>query len=58
MNQRQTYLGYLEALLAAELEEQERNTITRRLNTSIPHMSILRAKRSIAATRKMVLVKF
>jgi DNA replication protein DnaC len=31
IKQRQTYLRYLEALLAAELEERERNTIARRI---------------------------
>jgi DNA replication protein DnaC len=31
VKQRQTYLRYLEALLAAELEERERNTIARRI---------------------------
>jgi DNA replication protein DnaC len=29
--ERQTYLGYLEALLAVEVEERERNTIERRI---------------------------
>ena len=31
VKQRQTYLSYLEALLAVELEERERNTIVRRI---------------------------
>ena len=31
VKQRQTYLRYLEALLAVELEERERNTISRRI---------------------------
>jgi len=31
VKQRQTYLRYLEALLAVELEERERNTIARRI---------------------------
>jgi len=35
IKQRQTYLRYLEALLAAELEERERNTITRRIKEAI-----------------------
>ena len=40
--QRQTYLGYLEALLAAELEERERNTIVRRLKEArLPRMKTL-----------------
>ena len=40
--QRQTYLGYLEALLAAELEERERNTIARRLKDArLPRMKTL-----------------
>lgn len=40
--QRQTYLGYLEALLAAELEERERNTITRRLKEArLPRLKTL-----------------
>ncbi len=40
--QRQTYLRYLEALLAAELEERERNTITRRIKEArLPRMKTL-----------------
>jgi DNA replication protein DnaC len=34
IKQRQTYLRYLEALLAVELEERERNTVARRLKDS------------------------
>ncbi len=42
VKQRQTYLGYLEALLAAELEERERNTIARRLKEArLPRMKTL-----------------
>jgi DNA replication protein DnaC len=37
--QRQTYLRYLEVLLAAEPEERERNTITRRIKEArLPRM--------------------
>lgn len=40
--QRQTYLRYLEALLAAELEERERNTIVRRIKDArLPRMKTL-----------------
>ena len=40
--QRQTYLRYLEALLAAELEEREHNTITRRIKEAhLPRMKTL-----------------
>lgn len=40
--QRQTYLRYLEALLAAELEERERNTISRRIKDArLPRMKTL-----------------
>ena len=40
--QRQAYLGYLEPLLAAELEERERNTITRRLKEArLPRLKTL-----------------
>ncbi len=40
--QRRTYVGYLEALLAAELEERERNTIARRLKEArLPRMKTL-----------------
>ena len=40
--QRQTYLRYLEALLAAELEERERNTIARRIKDArMPRMKTL-----------------
>lgn len=39
VKQRQTYLGYLEALLTAELEERERNTIIRRIRDArLPRM--------------------
>ncbi len=42
IKQRQTYLRYLEALLAAELEERERNTIARRLKDArLPRMKTL-----------------
>jgi len=40
--QRQTYLRYLEALLAAEMEERERNTIARRIKDAhLPRMKTL-----------------
>src|SRR5579863_5902986 len=40
--QRQTAVGYLEALSAAELEERERNTITRRLKEArLPRLKTL-----------------
>jgi DNA replication protein DnaC len=40
--QRQSYLCYLEALLAAELEERERNTIIRRIRDArLPRMKTL-----------------
>lgn len=40
--QRQTYLRYLEALLAAELEERERNTIARRIKDArLPRVKTL-----------------
>ena len=40
--QRQTYMRYLEALLAAELEERERNTIARRIKDArLPRMKTL-----------------
>jgi DNA replication protein DnaC len=39
---KQTYLGYLEALLAAEIEERERRTIERRLREArLPRMKTL-----------------
>jgi DNA replication protein DnaC len=42
IKQRQTYLRYLEALLAAELDERERNTIARRLKDArLPRMKTL-----------------
>ena len=42
VKQRQTYLRYLEALLAAELEERERNTIARRIKDArLPRMKTL-----------------
>jgi len=31
IREKQTHIGYLEALLAAELEERERNSIERRI---------------------------
>ena len=42
VKQRQTYLRYLEALLAVELEERERNTIARRIKDArLPRMKTL-----------------
>jgi DNA replication protein DnaC len=42
VRERQTHLGYLEALLAAELEERERNTIERRIRDAhLPRMKTL-----------------
>lgn len=42
VRERQTHLGYLEALLAAELEERERNTIERRIREAhLPRMKTL-----------------
>jgi DNA replication protein DnaC len=42
IKQRQTYLSYLEALLAVELEERERNTIVRRIKEAhLPGMKTL-----------------
>jgi DNA replication protein DnaC len=42
VKQRQTYLRYLEALLAAELEERERNTIARRIKDArLPRVKTL-----------------
>jgi DNA replication protein DnaC len=42
VKQRQTYLRYLEALLAAELEERERNTIVRRIKDArLPRIKTL-----------------
>lgn len=42
IKQRQTYLRYLEALLAVELEERERNTIARRIKDArLPRMKTL-----------------
>ena len=42
IKQRLTYLRYLEALLAAELEERERNTIARRIKDAhLPRMKTL-----------------
>jgi DNA replication protein DnaC len=44
--QRQTYLRYLEALLAAELEERERNTVARRIKDArLPRMKTLEGVR-------------
>lgn len=40
--ERQPYLGYLEALLTAELEERERNTVARRLKDAhLPRVKTL-----------------
>lgn len=42
IRERQTYAGYLEALLAAEIEERERNTVDRRLKEAhLPRMKTL-----------------
>ena len=42
VKQRQTYLRYLEALLTAELEEREKNTIVRRIKDArLPRMKTL-----------------
>ena len=42
VKQRQTYLGYLEALFTAELEERERNTVHRRIRDArLPRMKTL-----------------
>ena len=42
VKQRQTYLRYLEALLSAELEERERNTIARRIKEArLPRVKTL-----------------
>jgi DNA replication protein DnaC len=42
VRERHTHLGYLEALLASELEERERNTIERRLRDArLPRMKTL-----------------
>ncbi len=42
IKQRQTYLRYLEALLAVELEERERNTVARRIkDAKLPRMKTL-----------------
>ena len=42
VRERQTHLGYLEALLASELEERERKTIERRLRDArLPRMKTL-----------------
>jgi DNA replication protein DnaC len=42
VRERQTHLGYLEALLTSELEERERNTIERRLRDArLPRMKTL-----------------
>jgi DNA replication protein DnaC len=39
---RQTHLGYLEALLSAELEERERNTVQRRIQEArLPRIKTL-----------------
>ena len=42
MRERQTHLGYPEALLASELEQRKRNTIERRLRDArLPRMKTL-----------------
>jgi DNA replication protein DnaC len=42
IKQRQTYLAYLEALLTAEIEERERNTVIRRIRDArLPRMKTL-----------------
>ena len=42
VRERQTHLGYLEALLGSELEERERRTIERRLRDArLPRMKTL-----------------
>ena len=42
VREKRTHLGYLEALLAAELEERERNTVERRLREArLPRMKTL-----------------
>src|ERR1044071_5869706 len=42
LRERQNHLGYLEALLATELEERERNTVERRLwEARLPRMKTL-----------------
>ena len=42
VRERQNHLGYLEALLATELEERERNTVERRLREAhLPRMKTL-----------------
>lgn len=42
VRERQTHIGYLEALLAAEIEERERNTIERRIrDTHLPRIKTL-----------------
>jgi hypothetical protein len=42
VRERQNHLGYLEALLATELEERERNTVERRLREArLPRMKML-----------------
>jgi len=47
--QRQTYLRYLEALLAAELEEREHNTITRLVAADLTRKPIHISSRSTRA---------
>jgi len=42
IREKQTHIGYLEALLAAELEERERNTIERRIREAhLPRVKTL-----------------
>lgn len=42
IRERQTYTGYLEALLAAEIEERERNTVDRRIREAhLPRLKTL-----------------
>src|SRR5438874_6542086 len=44
--ERQPYLGYLEALLGAELEEREQHTVARRLREAhLPRLKTLRRLR-------------
>ena len=42
IRERQTHAGYLEALLAAEIEERERNTVERRIKDAhLPRVKTL-----------------
>ena len=53
VKQRQTYLRYLEALLAVELEERERNTIARRIKDAhLPRMNSTSPRRLRSAPRR------